>query len=603
MAKKDYTNWDRNDLIKEVEQLQKRKKYGLVWEDKPEDVVEQCKKKLPILEEVTNNQINTDPDKPTNLLIEGDNYHALSVLNYTHKGKIDIIYIDPPYNTGAKDWKYNNDYVDKNDQWRHSKWLSFMHNRLKITRKLLKQDSILIITIDEHEVHNLGVLLHNIFPTAYIQMVTIVINPKGVTQGRFSRVEEHAFFCFFGNSSVVSIGDDLLSPVSDEEDIPGKKPRWKGLLRSGTSAKREDRKNMFYPVLIDESKGIIIDAGESLSYPKKPNLTAKINGLSTAWPIRTDGTYGRWSVGNITLRKLIQKGYISLGRYDLKRKTWGISYLSSHLQGQIEAGILKVTNYDKSKKVVEVRYTEFAERAIKTVWHRTAHDAGAYGTDYIKKILGPNSFQFPKSINSVIDCLAVVSKNKPKAIILDYFAGSGTTGQAVLELNKKYGGERKFILCTNNENKIAEDVCLPRLSRVMKGYKELNKKTIDGLGGNLKYYKTSFISADPTDKNKIRLTKKATEMLCIKEDTFEEVVSVDKYKIFRNKKHHTGIIFDHLAIDEFKKAIKAIHGKFSVYIFSLGDDTFDEEFEDIKNKVKLSPIPEAILRVYRRIFK
>src|SRR5665648_744965 len=140
MVKKDYTNWDRNDLIKDIEQLRKRKKYGLVWEDKPEDVVEQCKKELPVLEEVKKKEIITDPDKPMNLLIEGDNYHALSVLNYTHKGKIDVIYIDPPYNTGAKDWKYNNHYVDINDQWRHSKWISFMRNRLRISKSLLKKD-------------------------------------------------------------------------------------------------------------------------------------------------------------------------------------------------------------------------------------------------------------------------------------------------------------------------------------------------------------------------------------------------------------------------------------------------------------------------------
>src|SRR5690606_3678136 len=126
MAKKDYTDWDQEDFIQEIEQLRKRKKYGLVWEDKPEDVVEQCKNELPILEEVKDKEITTDSNQSTNLLIEGDNYHALSVLNYTHKGKIDVIYIDPPYNTGKKDFKYNDTFVDEEDPYRHSKWLSFM---------------------------------------------------------------------------------------------------------------------------------------------------------------------------------------------------------------------------------------------------------------------------------------------------------------------------------------------------------------------------------------------------------------------------------------------------------------------------------------------
>lgn len=155
MAKKKYTNWDRNELIKEIERLRKRKKYGLVWEDKPEDVVEQCKKQLPVLEEVESKEIITDPDKPTNLLIEGDNYHALSVLNHTHKGKIDVIYIDPPYNTGKDDFVYNDKYVDAEDSYRHSKWLSFMFSRLRLAKKLLKKDGVIFISIDDNELMNL----------------------------------------------------------------------------------------------------------------------------------------------------------------------------------------------------------------------------------------------------------------------------------------------------------------------------------------------------------------------------------------------------------------------------------------------------------------
>jgi adenine-specific DNA-methyltransferase len=211
-------------------------------------------------------------------------------------------------------------------------------------------------------------------------------------------------------------------------------------------------------------------------------------------------------------------------------------------------------------------------------------------------------FQYPKSPYAVKDCI-LAGTNKKDAIILDFFAGSGTTAQAVLELNKEDGGNRQFILCTNNENNICTDVCYPRIKKVIEGYKNLKGEWAEGLGGNLKYFKTDFVDAEPTDKNKIKLTKQAIEMLCIKEGTFELVQDKDSFKIFKNNKHYTGIIFDQAAISEFKKTIENIDRSFSVYVFSLSDETFDEEFSDVRQKVKLSPIPEAILRVYRGIFK
>ena len=209
-------------------------------------------------------------------LIEADNYHALQLLEYLYAGKVDCIYIDPPYNTGARDWKYNNDYVDGSDAYRHSKWLSFMEKRLHIAKKLLNpKTGVLIVTIDEHEVHHLRVLLEEIFADYYIQMTTDVINPKGVTQGRFSRVEEYNIFCFAPEAFVADSEDNLLNPP-DKKKIP----RWKGLLRSGTDAQREDRENMFYPVLIDTELGKVVGVGQSLPLPQVPNLEEKIDGYS-----------------------------------------------------------------------------------------------------------------------------------------------------------------------------------------------------------------------------------------------------------------------------------------------------------------------------------
>lgn len=381
-------------------------------------------------------------------LIEADNYHALQLLEYLYAGKVDCIYIDPPYNTGARDWKYNNDYVDGSDAYRHSKWLSFMEKRLHIAKKLLNpKTGVLIVTIDEHEVHHLRVLLEEIFADYYIQMTTDVINPKGVTQGRFSRVEEYNIFCFAPEAFVADSEDNLLNPP-DKKKIP----RWKGLLRSGTDAQREDRENMFYPVLIDTELGKVVGVGQSLPLPQVPNLEEKIEGYATAWPIRKDGSYGRWSVGAETLRELIDKGYVSCGKFDSSRKTWGISYISQPNQKLIEEGRIVITGRDPKTNVVSVEYASDNNRVIKTVWHRTSHDAGAYGTDLITEIIGQtNAFSFPKSLYATHDSIASIVRRKKDALILDFFAGSGTTLNAINLLNYEDGGSRRCILITNNE--------------------------------------------------------------------------------------------------------------------------------------------------------
>lgn len=398
--------------------------------------------------------VTRSPDRPYHVVINGENFHALQLLLFTHEGKVDCIYIDPPYNTGARDWKYNNRYVDNQDAWRHSKWLSMMEKRLRLARRLLKPDGVLIVMIDEHEVHHLGLLLEDLFPDAYRQMVSVVINPKGVTQDRFSRVEEHALFCFFGSARVASIGDDLLTPLGDEEvdGTGGERPRWKGLLRSGTNARREDRKNMFYPVLVDPDRGAVLDVGEPLlPIDKKPDFDKKINGLIPAWPVRTDGSLGNWGVGHKTLRTLVRKRYVSLGGYDPKRRTYGISYLARTAQEQIESGVLEIAGSDEARNVVDVRYTAPKARRIKTVWHRTRHDAGAYGADLLGALLGGRLFPFPKSLYAVRDMLAAVVGKKPDALILDFFAGSGTTLHSTVLLNSLDGGRRRCILVTNND--------------------------------------------------------------------------------------------------------------------------------------------------------
>lgn len=572
MAKKDYTNWDRNDLIKEIEQLRKRKKYGLVWENKPENVVEQCKTELPVLEEMKSKEIITNPDKPVNLLIEGDNYHALSVLNYTHKGKIDVIYIDPPYNTGNKDFVYNDNYVDREDSFRHSKWLSFMKNRLKLAKNLLKNTGVIFISIDDNEMAQLKILCDEIFgEELYVAIFPWKKRsaksdvPNGISQ------DYEWVLCYAKENFRAGITHNRKYYYTDDYPNDG----WR--LSDITTQKIErDRPNSAFD-LVNPKTGKI--------YKYNPNRL--------------------WGITKDTFQFYYDKGKIVFPE--------DYNFL------KIKIPAYRVFESEDKAKALKKYGSEDSIKAISTAFPKEI-GMSQDGNKELVDLFGEKVFSFPKP-TSLLSYLFEIISNK-NSVVLDFMAGTGTTGHAIINLNKKDGGSRSFILCTNNElngvgselakenpNKdkesfgICQRVCYPRLEKVMKGYKNNKNEKIEGMGGNLKYYKTSFVPADPTDKNKIALTEKATEMLCIKEDTFEEVKSTKNYKIFRNKKRYTGIIFDHQAIDDFKKEIAEIEGKFSLYIFSLGDDTFDEEFEDMKKKVKLSPIPEAILRVYRRIFK
>ncbi len=394
------------------------------------------------------------PDKPWHVLINADNFHALQLLLYGYEGKVDVIYIDPPYNKGARDWKYNNNYVDKNDAFRHSKWLSMMKKRLLLANRLLKLDGVLIITIDENEIHHLWCLLETLFPENALQQTTIVVNPKGVTQGRFSRVEEFALFAFRPNAMPTGKADDYLTPEPDEgfEALAGTRPRWKGLLRSGTNARREDRENMFYPVLIDLKRNAVVGTGEPLPIGKEPQLDKKVNGYTAAWPIRSNGQWGNWGVGHTTLRQLIAKGYVNLGEYDKDRKTWAVSYLSQQLREQVESGVLEIVSFDKDKNRVDVRYAVVGARRIKTVWKRSRHDAGVHGSDLLRNLLGrTEAFPFPKSLYAVEDTILPFVRTRKNALILDFFSGSGTTLHATALINWRDGGERRCICVTNNE--------------------------------------------------------------------------------------------------------------------------------------------------------
>jgi len=402
-------------------------------------------------------------ERPHHAVINGENFHALQLLVYLYESQVDCIYIDPPYNTGAKDWRYNNRYVDNQDAWRHSKWLSMMEKRLRLARRLLRPDGVLIVTIDEHEVHHLGMLLERLFPEYLRHMVSIVINPKGTGKLNFARVDEYAIFCVpnLGAQSVITgtpigraaakpaaggsdeapeedddeeNGDDDDSDEPEEDEVVSSKlpfpkeelDQWEhrhARRRGGESGYRHQRPNQFYPIYVDPKTNLVVRTGPSIPLDKKPDFSPQ-RGLKPVWPIDREGNHRCWRVVSEKMQALIEANRVVTGRYNPEQDLWTIN--------------------------IWVRKT--SSKKLKTVWWDSAHDAGTHGTTLLHKVLGVRgAFPFPKSVYAVRDCLAAVVRNRPNALILDFFAGSGTTFHATCLLNAEDGGSRRSILVTNSE--------------------------------------------------------------------------------------------------------------------------------------------------------
>jgi len=594
MAKKDYSNLTKDQLLEVIEKLEGKKKYGLVWDEErvPEKVVTDCQDKLPVLTEVKGKEITTDENEPTHILIEGDNYHALSVLNYTHKGKIDLIYIDPPYNTGKDDeWKYNDKFVDKLDTYRHSKWLSFMSKRLELARELLKDEGLIFISIDDNEIAQSRLLCDKIFG-------------------------EDNFVNIICQKSRHSISNDLI--ISENHNFLLFYSRRKNILfknRYKFRLKKEDYKGYSNPNNDPEGpwKLVPVDGpgGES-----KGNPHYEFQGIT-----------GYWRYSKEDMQDYYDKGLIVVRGNSLSRK----AYLKD------DKGVIAVTTW----------------------WD----DAGVTtdGTNELIRVLGSKAFNNPKPV-SLIKRIVELSLDD-KGIILDFFAGSGTTGQAIIEMNKKDGGKRQVILCTNNESKICEEVTYPRVKNIIKGFEfqgnqveilfeeKLNATKIkkgkelieeiekiklkeksnfdkfevkveksniilkglkvkrgkqEGLGNNLKYFKTSFVANNRNkDQLKIDITKRCTEMLCLKEGIFNLIKEEADYKIFQQGNRYLSVYYDfaNASLEELKEEMNALKGEKVLYCFTVDNHGLDKaNFRGWKN-IRLEPIPQKILDVFKRIFK
>ena len=388
-------------------------------------------------------------EKPSHTVINGENFHVLELLTFTHEHSVDAIYIDPPYNTGSRDWKYNNDYVEGDDLYRHSKWLAFMERRLKLAKRLLKpDDSVLIVTIDEKEYLRLGLLLEQTFPEARIQMATVVINPNGVARSaELARVEEYAYFCFFGDASPSLSIDSLLDQGTKQKSGV----RWEWLMRGGSNSRRVDRPNLFYPIYIDEENEAVSDVGDPISLSTPITEVPDREGLLTLWPIRTSGEEANWRTSPEYLRELLATGHAKLGARDRKSGRWSVLYLGKAQIARIASGEIRVAGRHHKGFLELEADAESIKRSVKTVWNRPQHSAGEHGSRLLRDILPQRGFPFPKSLYAVEDALKIAVAHKRDAVILDFFSGSGTTAHAVMRLNRLDGGSRQCISVTNNE--------------------------------------------------------------------------------------------------------------------------------------------------------
>ena len=552
------TNEERSQLL---ELLAENKPYGLVWEDKPEDVEERLREELPVLKEAPERAIISDnPDAPNHILIEGDNLEALTALAYTHEGKIDVIYIDPPYNTGNKDFVYNDHYVDKEDSYRHSKWLSFMSRRLKIAKQLLSDRGVIFISIDDNEQAQLKLLCDEVFHEDHF-VATIPWRKRTAKADvpHYLSQDYEWVLCYANAHFAAGIQKDSRK-YYETNDFPGKPWRIHDLTKQTTAAERPNS----YFTIVNPKNGI--------KYLASQNRT--------------------WAITKETFEDYYKNNRIVFpGDYDFLN---------------ISKPALRYWKEDDEAKAGErFGYTTVSSYINESVG--MTQD----GTKDVTNIFGEKAFAFPKPLSLIKFLLLISNPHFKNLTILDFFAGSGTTLHATMQLNKEDGGHRKCILVTNNENGICENVTYERNKRVIQGYTTPKGEQVAGLtDNNLRYYRTDFVGRSRSVQNMRRLVNLSTDMLCIKEDLYEEqreFAGQQTYKsVFRyfdNGQKRMLVIYREEAVEQLARLIAQtdFNDKIKVYVFSPSEDPWEETFEEVADKVELCALPAAIYNAYRRV--
>lgn len=543
--------------------LQEQKRYGLVWEEKTEDIYERLREDLPVLierdDEKVHPVISDNPNAPNHLIIEGDNLAALTALSYTHAGKIDVIYIDPPYNTGNKDFVYNDSYVDKEDGYRHSKWLSFMSKRLSKAKKLLSEGGVIFISIDDNEQANLKILCDEIF--GFSNFISSIIWRKqggGKADSKYLANNTEYILCYGLNPEKFQTQTPDVS-IFNKVDENGRRYRLMSLDFGSLSY----HKALDYP--IELPNGIVC-------YP---------GGSKEKWESRQNGNFSN------------------------KDWTWRVS--PQEYQNRLSKGIIEFTQNKRTGqwKVQERLYLDtreggLFENILTDFTNRSANNE-------IQSIFGNRAFAYPKPTILIKFLLNLIRKRN--IIVLDFFAGSGTTLHATMQLNAEDGGHRTCILCTNNENNICEDITYERNKRVIEGYTTPKGERVEGLqDNNLRYYRTEFIPRERTVENMRKLMNASTGLLCIKNDLYTEApfggrkMKAEYARYFEKDEKRMLIIYDERAIPVIVNIIKGMpkgEEKIKVYIFSHGSYAYNDEFEEVEDKVTLTALPQAIYDAYK----
>jgi len=574
---------------------------------------------------------NSDPAAPWHVLIEADNYHALQLLDYLYAGRVDCIYIDPPYNTGALDWKYNNDYVDANDQWRHSKWLAMMQRRLRLARRLLNPaDSVLICTIDEKEYLHLGMLLHQEFPDARIQMISSVISQKGSARsGEFSRCNEFIYFVQIGSAAPIPQKTDMLH---SRHTKAGDEVEWGRLTRNGANGRRTARPNLFYPIFFNPD-GTFHSVGDVL--PPDQDRSSVVPPFNTVavFPIATDGTEMTWALNKSKLEQYIRAGYVKFGALrPTAKQPVRIYYLTD---GYVEAA--------KSGKIVRdqgspVRWIHSDSKGMKplTVWNMASHNAAEGGTNLVKLFLPDRRFPFPKSLYAVEDALRFFVANKPDALILDFFAGSGTTAHAVMRLNRQDGGRRRCILVTNNEVSadeqkalaaqglqpgdegwerwgICRHITFPRLKAAITGktpegepikgdYKFADEFPMrEGFATNLAYFKLDFL--DPERVSLRRAFREILPLLWLKAGAVGPRPELGRHEpepaLFAPEGSNFVVLLDETRMGRLLRALQDRAGLSHVFIVTDADESFKTMAQEVQDAAGKANPGLQVVQLYR----
>ena len=581
-----------------VELLRSQKKYGLVWEDKPEEIETRLVDELPVLTEVPERAIVSDsPDAPNHILIEGDNLEALTALAYTHEGKIDVIYIDPPYNTGNKDFVYNDSFVDREDGYRHSKWLSFMNKRLQIAKSLLSSGGVIFISIDDNEQAQLKLLCDSIFGGKnFVAALPTIMNLKG-NQDEFGFAGTHEYTLVYCLSyDYCEIGQ---LPLEDEElddwqiDEKGYYKKGANLKGTGINAPKEKRPNLYYPILVNK----------------------KTNAVSTITKDEFSCIYNKdLKQHNEEFLTQLRTKYENLGFCFILPITGGkgMSWRWGWQKVKTESDeIIVCMNGDEFSlyKKQRPQLGEMPSKKPKSVFYKPEYSSGNGKAELIS-VLGESLFGYPKPLRLIMDFLTICSRKDSS--ILDFFAGSGTTLHATMQLNAEDGGHRKCILVTNNENNICENVTYERNKRVIQGYTTPKGEDIEGLhDNNLRYYRTTLLSRDKSVKNMRQLVRLATDMLCIKNDVYTEAefcgkkINPNIARYFDNGQgNRMLVIYEERAIQLLVQLMAQTEDdgiKTMVYVFSPGADPYTDDFEDVAERVKLCALPSAIYEAYKRV--